>query len=210
MDVHNIIDHLTQLVSDSGTPGPEARVVASSLLAQLKVAHRVSNQATRLAKDNAAASRHEMDQSHLRLQNLLYEKRHLEREIEKCRQFGSIYQDVPLHPLDQFVQLSPSNAHTPDIMANEHELMKNRLNFELEERMRLNEQKKIILKIKEDLLKESKGKQQMTDSVKTQIDKLIQTAVDTQKTVNGLTAELDTADPQLESNPGPAPPLTES
>jgi hypothetical protein len=31
-----------------------------------------------------------MDQTHLRLQNLLYEKRHLEREIEKCRQFAYV------------------------------------------------------------------------------------------------------------------------
>jgi hypothetical protein len=31
-----------------------------------------------------------MDQTDLRLQNLLYEKRHLEREIDKCRQFACV------------------------------------------------------------------------------------------------------------------------
>jgi THO complex subunit 5 len=63
---------------------------AMALIGRLKSVHRASNTATRARKEETAAARQEMDQSHLNLQNLLYEKRHLEREIEKCRQFASV------------------------------------------------------------------------------------------------------------------------
>lgn len=66
------------------------KIRAAALFAQLKAANRAANTATRQAKDATAAARQEMDQSHLGLQNLLYEKRHLEREIEKCRQFAYV------------------------------------------------------------------------------------------------------------------------
>jgi THO complex subunit 5 len=61
---------------------------AMALIGRLKSLNRAANTATRVRKEATAEARHEMDQSHLGLQNLLYEKRHLEREIEKCRQFA--------------------------------------------------------------------------------------------------------------------------
>lgn len=63
---------------------------SSALVSCLKSLNRAANTATRTKKDETTAARHEMDQSHLGLQNLLYEKRHLEREIEKCRQFAYV------------------------------------------------------------------------------------------------------------------------
>jgi THO complex subunit 5 len=61
---------------------------AGALIAQLKAINRETNAASRSRKQVTAEARHEMDQAHLGLQNFLYEKRHLEREIEKCRQFA--------------------------------------------------------------------------------------------------------------------------
>jgi THO complex subunit 5 len=61
---------------------------ASALTGRLKSLVRSANSATRATKNLTADARHDMDQSQLGLQNLLYEKRHLEREIEKCRQFA--------------------------------------------------------------------------------------------------------------------------
>ena len=61
---------------------------AMALIGRLKALNRAANTATRVRKEATSEARHEMDQSHLGLQNLLYEKRHLEREIEKCRQFA--------------------------------------------------------------------------------------------------------------------------
>jgi THO complex subunit 5 len=86
----DVIDKLRDLVSptylDHDTAAMHVR--ATALIGRLRSLNRAANTATRIRKDSTAAARHEMDQSHLGLQNLLYEKRHLEREIEKCRQFA--------------------------------------------------------------------------------------------------------------------------
>jgi THO complex subunit 5 len=43
---------------------------------------------------------------------------------------------VPLYSLDGFIQLAPPEARTEDVLADEHQLMLNRLSFELAERQR--------------------------------------------------------------------------
>ena len=57
-------------------------------------------------------------------------------DSETVHIFSSIYQDVPLYSLDGFVQLAPPEARTEDVLADEHQLMLNRLSFELAERQR--------------------------------------------------------------------------
>jgi THO complex subunit 5 len=86
----DVIDKLRELVEpEFQKHDPSAlNIRAMTLIARLKSLNRAANNATRLHKDVTAEARHDMDQSHLQLQNLLYEKRHLEREIEKCRQFA--------------------------------------------------------------------------------------------------------------------------
>lgn len=148
------IQHFQDLVSPAHANADPAaiHVRASALLARLKALNRTANAATRAHKQATADARQDMDQTHLGLQNLLYEKRHLEREIDKCRQFAyvlpfpffaptltprsSIYQDVPLHALPEFQELAPPEARTPDVLDNSHQLMLNRLSFELAERQR--------------------------------------------------------------------------
>ncbi|KAF9510817.1 hypothetical protein BS47DRAFT_1319420 [Hydnum rufescens UP504] len=103
-------------------------------------------------RERTAEARNAMDQTHLGLQNLLYERRHLEREIQKCHQFEFIYQDVPLYSLGEFRSLAPEGYDVED----EHQLMKNRLEFELAERTRLEERKKALLVERERLLKDKK------------------------------------------------------
>jgi THO complex subunit 5 len=159
---------------------------AMALIGRLKSLYRAANTATRSKKEETAAARQEMDQSHLHLQNLLYEKRHLEREIEKCRQFASIYQDVPLYDLEEFNRLAPEEARNEHVLADEHQLMLNRLSFELAERQRLDLRKKELIQQKEDLFKQSKSKLTTMDSVKTQIELLMKTASDIQKKVDEL------------------------
>ncbi|KAM6495871.1 Fms-interacting domain containing protein [Amanita muscaria] len=187
-DAEDVLQKLRELVSTdySQQDTTSMHVRASVLVGRLKSLNRVANSATRVYKDETAAARQEMDQSHLELQNLLYEKRHLEREIEKCRQFASIYQDVPLYPLEEFETLAPVEARTEDVLADEHQLMLNRLSFELAERQRMDQKKKQLMQEKEDLLKESKSKVTTMDSVKSQIDTLMKTASDIQKKVDEL------------------------
>jgi THO complex subunit 5 len=85
-----VIDKLRDLVSTNHLEQDIAamHIRAMALMGRLKSLNRAANTATRVHKDATAEARQDMDQSHLGLQNLLYEKRHLEREIEKCRQFA--------------------------------------------------------------------------------------------------------------------------
>lgn len=89
-DPDAIIESLRSLVESSNlNVDPTAvQIRASALFARLKALNRAANVATRMRKQASADARKEMDHTHLGLQNLQYEKRHLEREIEKCRQFG--------------------------------------------------------------------------------------------------------------------------
>jgi len=48
----------------------------------------------------------------------------------------SIYQDVPLYTLEEFERLAPEEARTEGVLNDEHQLMLNRLSFELAERQR--------------------------------------------------------------------------
>jgi len=48
----------------------------------------------------------------------------------------SIYQEIPLYTLDEYKELAPEEARTDEILADEHQLMISRLNFELAERQR--------------------------------------------------------------------------
>lgn len=86
----DVFDKLRELVeaNDSSSDAAALQVRAMALIARLKYLNRAANTATRIKKETTADARTEMDQSSLGLQNLLYEKRHLEREIEKCRQFA--------------------------------------------------------------------------------------------------------------------------
>lgn len=182
------IDKLRQLVAptNASVDPITVRIQATALVARLKALNRTANAATRAHKHATTEARQDMDQTHLSLQNLLYEKRHLEREIEKCRQFASIYQDVPLHSLEEFQQIAPPEARTEDVLDNPHQLMLNRLSFELAERQRLDLKRKELVLLKEELLKQSKIKSAMVDSVKSQIDVLMKTATETQKRVDEL------------------------
>lgn len=82
-----VVDSLRDLVSSSST-NDDVHIYATALFARLKALNRSANAATRAHKQATADARHDMDQTYLSLQNLQYEKRHLEREIEKCRQFA--------------------------------------------------------------------------------------------------------------------------
>ncbi len=50
--------------------------------------------------------------------------------------YSSVYQDIPVNALEDFMQLAPAEARTERVLADEHQLMLNRLSFELSERQR--------------------------------------------------------------------------
>lgn len=196
------IKHFQELVSsDLTTVDPTSiQIRANALVARLKALNRNANAATRACKQATTEARHDMDQTHLGLQNLLYEKRHLEREIDKCLQFASIYQDVPLYSLPEFKTLAPPEARSDDVLQNVHQLMLNRLSFELVERQRLDQKRKELTAQKEELLKHSKLKLATVESVKTQIESLMKAAADIQKKVDELVPALP---PSTATTPAP-------
>ena len=85
-----VVDKLRDLVSSDDSSN-DVHIHATALFARLKALNRSANAATRAHKQATADARHDMDQTYLGLQNLQYEKRHLEREIEKCRQFACVH-----------------------------------------------------------------------------------------------------------------------
>lgn len=50
--------------------------------------------------------------------------------------FSSVYQDIPLYSIEEFKRLAPEPARTDEVLEDEHQLMLNRLSFELAERQR--------------------------------------------------------------------------
>ena len=89
-DAESIITSLQELVGPSNLNADQTtiQIRAAALFTRLKALNRASNAAARTYKQATSEARSEMDHTHLGLQNLQYEKRHLEREIEKCKQFG--------------------------------------------------------------------------------------------------------------------------
>lgn len=86
--VDALLEELESLVSPSSSlPHDVIRSSSGSITAQLRDHSRQLTSIVRDAKQHSSEVRLLKDHSHLSLQNLLYERRHLEREIEKCRQF---------------------------------------------------------------------------------------------------------------------------
>ena len=62
-------------------------LLATPLFARLKSINRTSSSMVSTFKSQTQAVRNQVDQIHLDLQNLIYERRHLEKEIKKCQEF---------------------------------------------------------------------------------------------------------------------------
>jgi THO complex subunit 5 len=120
------------------------------VLAILKSLNRTFYTSAKESKQVPLEKRAEMDRAFLQLQNMGYERNHLEREIRRCKEYecvpslvaqyslGSCYEDrseyqnIPLHELDEFAAAQESD----DVPTDPHELTLARLQFELSERKR--------------------------------------------------------------------------
>jgi len=180
-----MLEQLRLLVSEP-IPIDDLRRLSGSFFSDLREQTREVSNLIRATKQATGEARHVKDQTHLGLQNLLYEQRHLEREIDKCRQFNSIYQDVPLHSEEEYLELAPEEARTPDILADQHQLMLHRLNFELSERIRLDKEKKQLAAEKERLLAENKKAEAELDALGNELDMFAKGANELQKKMSGL------------------------
>eukprot|EP00041_Stephanoeca_diplocostata_P034808 m.1205661 g.1205661 ORF g.1205661 m.1205661 type:complete len:713 (+) comp24583_c0_seq4:71-2209(+) len=106
------------------------------LTTDIKRVVRMSNRNCLTASDATAKEREVLDANHLQLQNVLYEKLHVEKEIRRCEQFQSRHRDIVLANTENDVE----NDVSP------HETMLASLNSELKERKRL---QKMVAELKE-------------------------------------------------------------
>ncbi|KAK9768406.1 hypothetical protein K7432_001007 [Basidiobolus ranarum] len=140
---------------------------ASSLFVSLKELNRQTYTHTRQIKVSTSESKQELDLLNLDLQNLRYERQHLQQEISKCKAFDSIYQDLELVPEAEFLEKA-GNELTES--SDPHTRMINRLKFEQLERMRLDIEKKELMALKLKLIKLNKEKKLALEKIDIQLD----------------------------------------
>ncbi|GAA5975504.1 hypothetical protein JCM5350_002634 [Sporobolomyces pararoseus] len=128
-------------------------------------------------------ARLEMDAAHLRLQNLLFERNHLEREIRACEEYQSEYQNLPMHSVEELRELAasenpPAGLELPlpegESEEEQHNLMLARLAFELAERKRFEEERKTLGVEKAKLIKENQVKKARLEELEKQLTEFVE------------------------------------
>ncbi|KAG1460853.1 hypothetical protein G6F46_003176 [Rhizopus delemar] len=154
------------------------------ILDRLKDIQSTSYTSTRDSKQSTSDAKDYMDKKQVEMQDVMYEKRHILEEIVKCREFRSVYQDIELIPLEEF-QSKAGPEYLVDF-DNQHQLMINRLKYELVIRAELKEQQEALQQKKAQLIKENIKTQRKVD----QFDKLLDDFVEsTRPVIDALEAE---------------------
>ncbi|KAL8975445.1 MAG: hypothetical protein Q9197_000343 [Variospora fuerteventurae] len=186
LDCESLID-LTErsAVSSSQSLSADTKLHLSRLqrqlnsdLASLRDASRESIFEVRMTKQSTSEARQEVDRLHLHLQNLYYEERHLRGEIYACESYDHQYQQLPLIPLGEFLELQPEHKDNND----EKSLMFARINHELAEREALEQQRQGLLKTKQSLITDNKKRKDDLAS----LDKDLETFIDAAKPIQKL------------------------
>ncbi|GAA5937915.1 hypothetical protein JCM10213_001932 [Rhodosporidiobolus nylandii] len=165
---------------------PQAYLAQSApLFAALHGVNRTNLLQARESRARTQDARLEMDSAHLRLQNLLFERNHLEREIRSCEEYSSEYQNLPLHPLEELRELAasetpPAGLQLPlpegDTEESAHDLMLARLAFELAERKRFERERKELGVAKAKLIKENEVKKARLEDLEKQLTEFVEKA----------------------------------
>jgi THO complex subunit 5 len=126
---------------------------------------------TKNVKQKESELMQEMDQSYLLLQNYKYKIQHLQREIQRIEQQETLYSEIDLYPIEQFKELQPDK-----IVEDSHQLMINRLQFELQERKRVLEELAQEQENRDELEKKLKERQARLELLQSKIRKVIETS----------------------------------
>jgi THO complex subunit 5 len=148
-----------------------ALLSSSLLLSAVKTASRKTLLTLEAAREAVIVENSKTDSHHLSLQNLLYERAHLLREIARCREYET--------PEVNKVVGSSITLGGPDA----HDRMLARLHEERRERLELQsllEQKKSVLAKLRD---ENAAKQKLLSAVPSQLDDILKATVPLQKSV---------------------------
>ncbi|POY72623.1 hypothetical protein BMF94_4451 [Rhodotorula taiwanensis] len=186
--IRSLADQVVQAKLDSPAPDHAAfdpeKVLAQSApaFAALYGLTRATQLDAKSCRAKTQEARLEMDAAHLRLQNLLFQRNHIEREIRAAEEYSSEYQNLPLHDLDELRQLAadqepPVGLQVPlpagDSDESTHELMLARLAFELAERKRFEEERKELGAIKAKLVKENEVKKARLEELEKELTEFV-------------------------------------
>lgn len=97
--------------------------------------------------------------------------------------FRTLYQDIPLVPLEEFREKAPE--HLVNSSIDEHQLMLNRLQFEFEERKRFDAEKRRLLSVKVQLAKANKARRAQINKA----EKQLETYIESSQSLQGLFQE---------------------
>ncbi|GAB5592274.1 hypothetical protein Unana1_07174 [Umbelopsis nana] len=173
-------------MSDQCPIDPLQDTRTNTQFALLKELNTTTYNHTREMKNLTAEARQIMDLRHLGLQNIAYEKRHLEEEIVKCRQFRSIYQDIELVSEDEFLRTAPPELTTD---TDPHARMINRLKFEHQERVRLKQMLEDLNQERLQLIKEHRLEGSQLEDLDSQLDEILKACTPIEKMLNPVSVE---------------------
>lgn len=141
----------------------------------LRKLNRMAHFRCKKSRDKTNQAKKAIDQQHLRLQNLLYEVMHLQKEITKCLEFKSKDEEINLVPVDEFYKEAPKSISRPDATLEDlHQQTLARLEWELEQRKRLSEMLKEAQGNKDVIVNETKAKQEYLESLQPKLNSILQ------------------------------------
>ncbi|OWP07532.1 hypothetical protein B2J93_8984 [Marssonina coronariae] len=177
------------------------RKLLLAYLAQLRGLHRDAHLSARETKAVTAEARQEVDKLHLQLQNLYYEQRHLQGEIEACESYECVpssylcaqdplssvsgakdlcshkYLALPLIPVEEFIAQFPQYADADEVA-----LMTARIEHEYAERQELESQRKAMLVKKQMLTAANTKRKDQLANLDKDLEKFIDAAKPIQNT----------------------------
>ncbi|KAF9581769.1 hypothetical protein BGW38_001100 [Lunasporangiospora selenospora] len=149
----------------------EGVLKGSSLLSLLKNLNRQIHQNERNLRNDLTEQKLSVGNTDLGYQNIKYQRKYLLNEIARCRDMETFYQDVPLVSLEEFREAAPQTLVASS--TDDHQLMLNRLQFELEERKRFDAEKRRLLTVKAQLTKSNKTRKAQLGKIEKQLDAYI-------------------------------------
>ena len=164
------IDELKQLVTlDPMDQTVNRKRKGQNLVTDLMQSYRQAIHATQQTKTTLQEARVKLERTQLSLQNLQYEQQHILQEISQAQSYESIYQDIPLVPLEEYME----QASEEEKQAQGHELMINRLKYELKQRKQLFADIDLLKDKKRKLVQQQKDKRNAVEQLEHELDVIL-------------------------------------
>ncbi|KAG0234074.1 THO complex subunit 5 [Actinomortierella wolfii] len=178
VDAEHAMDIDVQLDPDLLLDVEEIAAQGEATVQNLRLLNRNVQHEERMLRNALTELKASVGQVDLGLQNLRYQRKYLLNEIARCHDFETYYQDVDLVPIGEFRATAPPTlSDTTD----DHQLMLNRLQFELDERKRFDLEKRKLLAIKTQLVKANKTQKAHIAKVEKHLEDYITASVPIQE-----------------------------